>query len=103
MIAVIIFKLIDSDDSKYDFVVESQKTIYVLVFVINKSAFYEFILKFEVLFMLKSIVNDFKRPSVTHVKCLIVILFERSHFDSSIKDSITHSVCCLNDFRSVLH
>ena len=60
MNAVIIFKLINSDDSKYDFVINNQKTIYVLVFVFNKSAFYEFILKFKVLFMLKNIINDLK-------------------------------------------
>ena len=68
MNAIIIFKLINNDDSKYEFVVNNQKTIYMLVFVFNKSAFYELVFKFKVLFMFKNIVNGFKRLNVTHVK-----------------------------------
>ena len=103
MNTVIIFKLINNDNSKYDFIIDNQKTIYVLVFVFNKSAFYEFILEFEVFFMFKNIVNDFKRSNIIHVKCLIVILFERNYFDFNVKSSITHLICCLNDFKLILH
>ena len=75
----------------------------MLVFVFNKSVFYEFVFKFKVFFMLKSIINGLKRSNVTHVKCLIVILFKKSHFDFNIKSSITHSIYYLNDFELILH
>ena len=59
MIAVIIFKLINNNDLKYNFIVDNQKTIYVLVFVFNKFVFYELVFKFEVPFMLKYIIQRF--------------------------------------------
>ena len=57
---MIIFKLINNNDLKYNFIINNRKIIYVLVFIINKLTFYKFILKFKVLFMFKNIINDFK-------------------------------------------
>ena len=50
----------------------------MFIFIFNKSAFYKFIFKFKVFFMLKSIINNLKRLNMIYVKCLIIFFLKKT-------------------------